>query len=46
MKLRLRTNIAWFLRGVAKHLNGWAEKLEPIKIHQPKEPHPFDWYRK
>jgi hypothetical protein len=30
--MRLRTNLAWRLRGIAKWINARAEQLEPIKI--------------
>lgn len=52
--LRTKTNLAWFLRGIAKQLRNWADRLEPIKINTPskpatkpgKEPRFFDWFTK
>ena len=29
---RLRTNVAWWLRGIAKWFNARAERIEPIKL--------------
>ena len=33
--LRLKTNFAWFLRGIAKRLNTVAERMDPIKLNIP-----------
>lgn len=32
---RTRTNLAWFLRGIAKWFNVRAEALDPIKLNRP-----------
>lgn len=33
--LRLKTNFAWFLRGIAKRLNTVAERMDPVKLNIP-----------
>lgn len=35
MTPRLRPNLAWALRGIARWLNSHAERIEPIKINRP-----------
>ena len=33
--LRLKTNFAWFLRGIAKRMNTLAERMDPVKLNIP-----------
>ena len=33
--LRLKTNLARFLRGIAKRLNTVAERMDPVKLNIP-----------
>lgn len=30
--MRFRSDLAWLLRGIAKRINGLAERIEPIKM--------------